>query len=232
MGIGENMIYNKLQFDDIDSKDYGVYITGSAAFNSPSRDVEMVTVPGRNGDLILDNGRYNNIEVTYPAGTFGSDETDFRTKMRDIRNALASKKGYQRLTDSYNPDEYRMATFIDAIEVEPVAHNIAGEFDLIFNCKPQRFLMSGEGAISVSDGDNLFNPTPYDASPLIMTEGYGILKMNGQEIKIVNEQLGRVQIGKQMSYSNIPYAESDTTTNSVDINALEVLNIAQFITTR
>lgn len=209
------MIFNEIQFDDINSKNYGVYVTGSAAFNSPSRDVEMVTVPGRNGDLILDNGRFNNIEVTYPAGTFGSDETDFRTKMRDFRNALASKKGYQRLTDSYNPDEYRMATFVNAIEAEPVGHNIAAEFDLVFNCKPQRFLTSGETETSVANNGTITNPTPYESSPLIMTEGYGTIKFNGSEIIIQNVQIGDVLVAPGGSFSS-GYNSPQTTTVTIN----------------
>ena len=208
MGIGENMIYNKLQFDDIDSKDYGVYITGSAAFNSPNRDVEMVTVPGRNGELVLDNGRYNNIEVTYPAGTFGSNETDFRTKMRNIRNALASKKGYQRLEDSYNPDEYRMATFIDAIEAEPVGHNIAAEFDLVFNCKPQRFLTSGETPVLVTSGDTITNPTLFESQPLIEVENYGTLVVNGHEIEIASSLIGHVVLFDDGQKNEVSFDEN------------------------
>lgn len=193
------MIFNKLQFDDIDSKDHGIYITGSAAFNSPSRDVEMVTVPGRNGDLILDNGRYNNIEVTYPAGTFGNTEEDFRDKICNFRNLLASKKGYQRLTDTYNPDEYRMAAFVDAIEVEPVGHNIAGEFDIVFNCKPQRFLTSGETEVTVANNGTITNPTLFASSPLIMTKGYGTLQFNGYSVKIDNGFFGKIDPVKSIT---------------------------------
>ena len=66
-----NNIYKGLVFDDIDSRDYGIYITGEAVFNSPERDVEMIEIPGRNGTYALDKGRFHNIEVSYPAGIFG-----------------------------------------------------------------------------------------------------------------------------------------------------------------
>ena len=107
-----NSIYKGLVFDDIDSRDYGIYITGSSVFNSPERDVEMIEIPGRNGSYALDNGRFNNIEVTYPAGLFGGSEADFASGIRAFRNALASRIGYKRLEDDYNPNEYRMAVFL------------------------------------------------------------------------------------------------------------------------
>lgn len=183
--------YNSFTFDNINSLTEGVYISGSSAFNAPERDVEMIVIPGRNGEFIRDNGRFNNIEVTYPCGVVG-DSTDFKTKMQNIRNKLASKRGYCRLVDTYNPNEYRMGVFKDAIEVEPVAQNTAGEFEVVFNCKPQRYLISGETKTTVTSGSTVTNPTQFDAQPMIMTKGYGTLTVNGYEIEITNETLGNV----------------------------------------
>ena len=45
-------------FGGVDSADYGIYISGEGVFNAPRRDVEMAAIPGRNGDLALDHGRY------------------------------------------------------------------------------------------------------------------------------------------------------------------------------
>lgn len=185
--------YNSFTFDNINSLTEGVYISGSSAFNAPERDVEMIVIPGRNGEFIRDNGRFNNIEVTYPCGVVG-DSTDFKTKMQNIRNKLASKRGYYRLVDTYNPNEYRMGVFKDAIEVEPVAQNTAGQFEVVFNCKPQRFLTSGETKTTVTSGSTVTNPTPFDAQPMIMTKGYGALTVNGYEINITNDSLGRVTL--------------------------------------
>ena len=58
---------NYLLFDGHSSKDYGVYISGLNTFGGAERDVEVISVPGRNGDLTVDNGKYKNIHVTYPA---------------------------------------------------------------------------------------------------------------------------------------------------------------------
>ena len=44
---------NYLIFDGRSSRDYGLYISGSGAFNAPERDVERVEIAGRSGDLIL-----------------------------------------------------------------------------------------------------------------------------------------------------------------------------------
>lgn len=142
-------IFNSLIYGGVDSADYGVYITGDAVFNAPKRSVELVSVPGRNGSIEIDQGHFENIEVSYPAGMFGDDKTDFRERLSDFRNAIMAQKGYQRLSDTYHPDEYRMGIYVDGLEVDPKHYNEAGQFTLKFNCKPQRWLTSGEEPIDV-----------------------------------------------------------------------------------
>ena len=144
-------IFNSLIYGDVNSADYGVYISGDAVFNAPQRAVELVSVPGRNGSIAIDQGHFENIEVEYPAGMFGDDKTDFRQRLSDFRNAIMSQKGYQRLSDTYHPDEYRMGMYIEGLEVEPTHYNEAGRFTLKFNCKPQRYLTSGEQLVDIEE---------------------------------------------------------------------------------
>ena len=188
-----NNIYKGLVFDDIDSRDYGIYITGEAVFNSPERDVEMIEIPGRNGTYALDKGRFHNIEVTYPAGLFGGSEAEFAAGIRAFRNALASRIGYKRLEDDYNPDEYRMAVYSSGLDVTP-AQLKAGEFDIKFNCKPQRFLKSGESVISVGTSSTITNPTLYDSHPLLSftASGSGTININSNTIAVTNQPIGDI----------------------------------------
>lgn len=190
MGIGA--IYKELTFDGEQSGDYGLYITGAGTFNAPQRDVEMVTIPGRNGSFAHDRGRFENIEVTYPAGVYGSDESDFADKIADIRAWLCSKKGYVRLTDEYNPNEYRLAVYKSGLEVTPALLK-AGEFDLVFECKPQRFLTSGETAQTIAaSGDTLTNPTRFNARPMLEVNGYGKIGINNDELEIISGPIGNI----------------------------------------
>lgn len=184
-------IFKGLTFDGIDSKQYGVYITGEAVYNSPSRDVEMIEIPGRNGSYALDKGRFNNIEVTYPAGIFGRDESEFAQAISDFRNAIASKRGYCRLTDDYNSNEYRMAVYMSGLEVSPAMLK-AGQFEITFNCKPQRFLTSGETEQTVTSGATITNPTLFESSPLLEIVGYGDIGISEETVTINNYPVGRI----------------------------------------
>lgn len=195
-------IYKSLIFDGEDSRDYGVYITGQAVYNAPEREVEMISIPGRNGQFALDMGRFENIEVTYPAGIFADTETDFAEAISDFRNYLCSRKGYVRLTDEYNPNEYRMAIYKSGLEVEP-AQLRAGQFEITFDCKPQRFLTSGETEISVSSGDTITNPTLFEASPLLKVKGHGTIGFNGYSIALDPAYIGDVTFAGSTSGSSV-----------------------------
>lgn len=192
MAIG---IFKSLEFGGINSADYGVYITGKAVYNAPERAVEQVDIPGRNGAFLMDLGRFENIEVTYPCGIPGDDQTDFAEKISEFRNAILSKRGYQRLTDEYNPSEYRMASYVSGMEVEAVEgqQGTVGEFELTFNCKPQRWLVNGETAITVQSGDTLTNPTLFDSEPLLEVEGGGVVRFNGNTITLNDRDTGNVE---------------------------------------
>lgn len=183
--------YKTFTFDGENSRSYGVYITGEGVFNAPERNVEMVEIPGRNGAFALDKGNFNNIEVTYPAGIFAETEADFAQAVSDLRNFLCSRAGYVRLEDDYNPNEYRLAIYKSGLDVD---HDflIAGEFDLVFECKPQRYLKSGETPISVTSGDTVTNPTRFDAQPQFQVKGYGTFDIDGAQINVDNSALGSI----------------------------------------
>ena len=215
-------IFKGLTFDGIDSRQYGVYITGQAVYNSPSRDVEMIEIPGRNGSYALDKGRFNNIEVTYPAGIYGKDESEFRDAISDFRNALSSRKGYCRLTDDYNPNEYRMATYMTGLDVS-VAKLEAGEFQITFNCKPQRFLTSGETEQTILSGATITNPTLFESEPLLRVLGYGKIEINSSDITVENEDIGNVVLQNE---SDLNY----DTKFILDSNTISLLNTSDTIT--
>lgn len=156
-------------FDGQSSSDYGMIISGAGTFNAPQRDVEIVSVPGRNGDLIIDNGRYLNTTVTYPVSIF----RDFPDKASAARSWLMSQSGYRRLEDDYHPDHFRLAAFNGPMDFDVKLMNRIGEATLKFNCKPQRFLKSGEHPVVVTRGMYLYNPTAFSALPLITVYGSG-----------------------------------------------------------
>lgn len=171
---------NLFIFDGKKSTDFGVYINGSHVFDAPERDEESIEIPGRNGELTVDHGRYKNQSLVYPAFIL----RHFDANIEGLRNYLMSKRGYYRLEDSYHPHEYRLAKWSGGFEVEPVAALIAGNFDLNFTLYPQRFLKSGELPIEVTGATSIYNPYSEAALPLIRAYGTGTFTLAGVSVQI------------------------------------------------
>ena len=77
-----------------------------------------------------------------------------------------------------------MALYKSGLEVATTARNLAGSFNITFDCKPQRFLKSGDNYTSYSSGSVIYNPTRFDALPLIVCSGNGSITLNGTTITI------------------------------------------------
>ena len=201
---------NSITFGGVNSADYGIYIGGEGVFNAPERDVEMVSIPGRNGSFALDKGRFENITVTYSAFNFEPDLATFKANLDAFRNALCAQEGYQRLTDTFHTDEYRMATFISGLDIKPINYNTAAKFDIVFDGKPQRFLTSGETKRSVSSGSSITNPTLFPASPLIECKGQGTIYIGGVPIVVSSVPIGDILLsnGAPFSKSNMTAAQT------------------------
>lgn len=160
---------NYFVFDGVSSQDFGLVISGIDTFSAASRDVTSVSVPGRNGDLLIDNGRYNNVDLTYDAAIL----REFRDQFDFFRAFVSSRPGYRRLEDTYHPNEFRIASFSAEMTPEMLGRAFqAGRFSVGFNCKPQRFLKSGEAPIAFSAPMTLYN-SGFEALPLITVYGSG-----------------------------------------------------------
>lgn len=160
-------------------------VDNSQIFVTPPRDVEFIQVPGRNGDLSIDNGRYENIEVVFRVSV---DNTDtFRQKINALYNTRFStvglntdEGGYKALQvseyrDSENRDYYRLAQFVSAVALDTRQFNVGGEFELTFNCKPQLFLYGNYG--DVTQNQEFTSTNWFEAKPRIQVYGNGTLTL-------------------------------------------------------
>ena len=131
-------------FNGKKSSDFDVWASGLNIFHSPERRIERIQVPGRNGELLIEDGSFENVELEFKDCFI---PRHFRENFTNLSNYLNRQNGYQRLELSWLPDEYRLAAFHGDIEASMKNWNGMGKFDLTFNCKPQRFLKSGEEPI-------------------------------------------------------------------------------------
>lgn len=154
-------------FDGQNLADWGVHISGADSFGSPDRDTKNVDIPGRDGSLTQDNGRFKNYTLKYKASIVGKDEEDFRQKIDKLRSWLASKYSYCRLEDTYHIDEYRLAKWVGGLDPDVIMLQ-GGNFDLEFDCKPQRFLKLGEKPVQYGGDGAIINNTDFTSKPTII----------------------------------------------------------------
>lgn len=129
---------------------FGLVISGAGTFDGPARVVESFGVPGRNGNLLTDSKRYENIEVTY-AGS-GLKKKDIG-RIDELREFLSVRQdAYYDLVDSYHPNEIRKARFMGPFTPAMAAALRVAEFDLSFDCKPLRYLLNGAEMTAAMSG--------------------------------------------------------------------------------
>lgn len=195
-------VANSFTFGNINTKDFGVVVEGYGNYTAPKRAVEMVTVPGRNGSIAIDQGRYEDGEASFTVVIRGKTQYEFAKKVSDFRNAIISQLGFQRLTEEYQPDEYRLAMYSGGLEDDPEFIGRAGKFDVKFVCKPQRYLLSGEDEVTIDSGDTIYNPTPHASRPLIAVEGPGRIELGDQPIHINDVVVGTVNVSDKITLQN------------------------------
>lgn len=157
--------------EGVNTLERGIVIYGGNVDEVAARSVEALTVPGRNGVLHMDNGRWEERRQEYLAYLPGDN---YPARIAYARLAFGMvPKGYQRLEDSFNTDVFSLATFEDAMAPESMAFRTSGLCTLAFQCRPERFLRIGEQRIRATGAITLANPSGLPARPLIRVYGSG-----------------------------------------------------------
>lgn len=128
---------NHFTFNGTSTADLGLIVSGVFIFGAGSRKVEKAGIPGRNGDLQIELGGFNNYTVRYTV----SITNNFTATAQDIREWLLEAKGYCELTDTYHPDEIRKACYNSDIEFTTTSLYKYGQASIQFDCLPQRYII-------------------------------------------------------------------------------------------
>ena len=153
-----------ITFNGQSTEQLGLISQAIPVYEFPKKNYTYTHIPGRNGDLVMDSRSYENVERTYYLACIYANNTVFRDNAAMIISWLMGAKGYCRLEDSYEPDVYRMASYVNNGSLTDI-YETATTLNVTFNCKPQRYLKSGDVEVNIASLDP--NPTIYDALPLI-----------------------------------------------------------------
>lgn len=162
-----------ISWDGITSDSLNCIVERYPIYTVPRRKQSAISVPGRNGDLLLQQQAYSNYIQAYDVYLSGPRNGSKMPEVAQAVTAWLNVGGYRKLVDDYTPGSYRMAFFQGPLEIENTL-NLYGRATIEFNCKPQRFLDSGDAAQTVSaSGGIITNPAAYNAKPLITVYGSG-----------------------------------------------------------
>lgn len=168
------------------SEDVGMVIQHYPKVIIPARKREVQAVPGRSGDIVIEFDTFENYEQQYDCFLDAKALGGLNTVIPKVSDWLLGNSGYQRLEDTYFPDVYRMAYVVNAIEFTSM-FNEYGSGTLTFNCAPEKYFKMGEEEITLTKNQKLFNPSSFNAKPLItltLNGSSGTLTINGNSISI------------------------------------------------
>lgn len=159
-----------IRWAGISNTDVGMIIEHYPKITVPRQKIEVQTVPGRSGDIIISSESFENYEQAYDTFLDVKKFGGLEAAMPKVSDWLLGHPGYQRLEDSYFPDVYRMAYFTGGAQFVSL-FNEYGEGTLTFNCAPEKYFKFGEKTITLTKGQKLINPTYFKAKPIYTVTG-------------------------------------------------------------
>lgn len=150
------------------SSTYGIFVEHRPVVTFPKRVIESINVPGRSGNLLFDTGAYDNVTLTYQVAYIHSGSV--RADAISIATWLY-QHDYYELSDTYDPSYYRKAVYVSPLNVTDIL-NVAGRANITFDCKPQRYLLSGKSALTPAKNSSITNDYQ-NALPVITISGSG-----------------------------------------------------------
>lgn len=167
-------------------------------FISSERDVDFITIPGRDGELVVDNKRYNSIERAIPCILNLPKEMNVEHAISDISNWLNIDHRYHDFEWNGDPDFVYKAMFFQRFALNRMVRN-HGRVVLNFKIHPIKYLKSGLVERSVSNGMNVYNPLSLPSKPIIKIVGQGDinLRINNQEVILRRIEMGGVIIDSE-----------------------------------
>ncbi|WP_422122935.1 hypothetical protein DHX103_14485 [Planococcus sp. X10-3] len=191
--------YEKTYFDynDKASSEMGLTIGASTSQHSPGYDVMFEKVPGRDGDLAMDNGRFE--PFVYPIRVYlESEGEDIHAAASRISKWLKKDIRYKPLFLSWDPEYIYSAIYYEQYDIEDMLQKF-GKISLNFKCHPIKYALSGLTKRDVSIGSTLYNPEERTAKPLIEITGTGdiLLFKNGEPWLTLTGVDGSITIDSQ-----------------------------------
>ena len=164
---------NYFTYNGISSADMGVRIQSKNIYSVPKYDVTSLSIPGRDGDLIVPGGRFPNVTVTYTCFIPAKSIAELAQKITTVKGWLYTEPDrYHTLTDTYDTAFFRKAVISNKLDIGEQCKKI-GTFTVTFSCYPFKYSFEGQIKTQHTESFTLINPYPFKAKPYLKVNGRG-----------------------------------------------------------
>ena len=192
-------------FNGKSNTEFGLRVAEGKKITTSSLDVERVSVPGRDGELLISNNRLNSAELSFPVN-FVKEKGLIATEVYRISEWL-NVAGYKDLTISYDPDFIYRAAYLETFSIEETMRQF-GKTTINFVCYPVKFYKQGRTTQTLSNGATVNGLGNVKANPVITLVGSGdcTLTINGRKTKLraVQNTITLDMQARQVFSGNLP----------------------------
>ena len=223
------------------SKDMHLRVLNDVTFTSPTRDVNVIQVPGRDGDIVMDNGRYSSVTRTIPCRLEVPEGIHVEQLKSDINNWLIDDGRFHEFSWENDPNFKYLARVEGDVSSRRMLSRL-GRTAIDFRMHPIKYLRSSLTEQAVPSGTNVQNQFNIDAKPIIRIVGGGDMTVNvggrplvlqgisggcliDSENQTITDLAGRVTLFERM---RSPFPVLEPGNNSVTFTG----NIQVFVTPR
>lgn len=178
------MLNDTFYLDGVNAALVGIRLQVPLTFSGAEPIVESFEIPGRNGALLIETGAYRNRKAV--ADCYALDKDVLKTNA-EINRFLLANGGYRRLETSDDDTHYWVARVTNGADINERARML-NPFRIIFDCKPQRFLKSGNTPFTLTEAAEIINYTKFPAKPMlkITSEGEGTLTVGNRSVRVTS----------------------------------------------
>lgn len=157
--------------------DFGITINKRPPVVRAEKNVQEIEVPGRDGDLTVDDGTYKPITLPFVCTLLDTSNLD---------EVMYWLDGYSDLILSWQNDRSYKAKMINRIDITQSLKTL-GEFPLIFKAQPFASIINNP-LITITVPGNITNLGTHASNPIIKVYGNGAidLTINGSVIHLTN----------------------------------------------
>lgn len=164
---------NYFTYNGTSSASMGIRIQTKNVYSAPKYDTSSLAVPGRDGDLIVQGGRFPNVSVSYTCFVPAKNIQELADKLTAIKGWLyAEPNKYHSLTDTYDTRFIRRAVFNNKLDITEQCMKI-GIFTITFSCYPFRFSVAGQQKSTYTGTFSVSNPYRFNSKPYLKVNGTG-----------------------------------------------------------